>query len=152
MQSNLAITHENLGRLEEASRLKRDVYTGFSELFGDEHKETLREGNNYANSLIALERFEEAKALMRKTVPVARRVLGENDKTTLRARWMYAEALYMDTSSTLDDLREAVTTLEDAGRIARRVFSGAHPITAGVGRELHNARAALRARETPGSS
>ena len=86
---------------------------------------------------------------MRKTVPVARRVLGENDETTLRARWMYAEALYMDTSSTLDDLREAVTTLEETDRIARRVLGGAHPTTKGVESELRDARAALRARETP---
>ena len=28
-QANLAITYENLGRLDEALRLKRDVYTGF---------------------------------------------------------------------------------------------------------------------------
>ena len=32
-----------------------------------------------------------------------------------------------DDAATLDDLREAVTTLEDAERIARRVLGGAHP-------------------------
>ena len=53
------------------------------------------------------------------------------------------------TDATLDDLREAVTTLEDAGRIARRVLGGAHPITMGIERHLRNAQAALRARETP---
>ena len=46
-------------------------------------------------------------------------------------------------------LREAVTTLEDGERIARRVFGGAHPITMGIEEALRNARAALRARETP---
>ena len=58
-------------------------------------------------------------------------------------------ALYMDSSATLHDLREAVTTLEDMERIARRVFGGAHPQTEGFGRNLLEARAALRARETP---
>ena len=77
MQSNLAITHENLGRLEEASRLKRDVYTGFSRLFGEEHANTLQAANNYAWGLLGARRFEEAKALMRKIIPVARRVSGE---------------------------------------------------------------------------
>jgi hypothetical protein len=59
-----------------------------------------------------------------------------------------------DDSATLDDLREAVTTLEDTERIARRVFGGAHPLTTDIERDLQNARAALRARETqsPGSS
>jgi len=40
------------------------------------------------------------------------------------------------TNATLDDLREAVTTLEDAGRIARRVFGGTHPLTTGIEGEL----------------
>ena len=54
-----------------------------------------------------------------------------------------------DPAATLDDLREAVTTLEDAERIARRVLGSAHPTTANIERNLQNARAALRARETP---
>ena len=66
-------------------------------------------------------------------------------------RWMYARALYKDTTSTLDDLREAVTTLEATERMARRVFGGAHPDTAGIEAALRGARAALRARETPPS-
>ena len=59
----------------------------------------------------------------------------------------YAMALYMDASATLEDLREAVTTLEDTERIARRVLGGAHPNTTGIERALRLARAALHARE-----
>jgi hypothetical protein len=62
----------------------------------------------------------------------------------------YAEALYQDPGATLDDLREAVTTLEGVERIARRVFGGTHPLTVEIEDELRDARAALlRARETP---
>ena len=104
---------------------------------------------NYASTLIDLERFEEANALMCKTIPVARRVLGESDETTLAMRQVYTMALFGDDGATLDDLREAVTTLEDTVRIARRVFGGTHPIAEGLGSELQDARAALRARETP---
>ena len=50
------------------------------------------------------------------------------------------------------DLREAVTTLEDTNRIARRVFGGAHPTTESIADNLRHARAALRARETPGGA
>ena len=57
--------------------------------------------------------------------------------------------LYMDTSATLDDLREAVTTLDEAERIARRVLGGANPTVLGIEDSLQDARAALRARETP---
>ena len=55
--------------------------------------------------------------------------------------------LYKDEGATLDDLREAVTTLEDVERIARRVLGGAHPLTALIERNLRAARAARRARE-----
>jgi hypothetical protein len=64
-------------------------------------------------------------------------------------RTLYAQALYKDASATLDDLREAVTTLEEIERIARRVLGGAHPLTTDFERDLQKARAALRARETP---
>ena len=56
---------------------------------------------------------------------------------------------YAGPGATLDDLREAVTTLEDAERIARRVLGGAHPTAASIERNLRAARAALRAREAP---
>ena len=108
--------------------------------------------NNYAATLNDVKRFEESRTLLRKVMPVARRVLGESHETTLRMRWLYAETLYKDDGATLDDLRESVTTLEHVERIARRVLGGAHPLTAGLGREVLRARAALRARETPSSS
>ena len=57
--------------------------------------------------------------------------------------------VYDDPAATLDDLREAVTTLEDAERTTRRVFGGAHPSTMGIQVALQDARAALRASETP---
>ena len=48
-----------------------------------------------------------------------------------------------------DDLREAVTMLEDIERIARRVIGGVHPFTNEIEEHLPIARANLRARETP---
>ena len=129
MQSNLASTYQRLGRLEDVLRMRRDVYSGWLKLNGKGSVDTLREACNYAFSLTDLKRFEEAKALMRKTMPVARRVYGEGNRLTLKMRWIYAAALCMDPGATLDDLREAVTTLEDVERTARRVFGGAHPNT-----------------------
>ena len=84
---------------------------------------------------------------MRKSLPVARRVIGEDNDLTLMMRKMYAESLCMDAGATLDDLREAVTTLEAAERTARRVFGGAHPLTLNIEGDLRNARMVLAARE-----
>ena len=112
---------------------------------------TLAAASNYAFTLINLQRFEKSKALLREMMPVARRVLGENNSLTLKMRRAYGEALYKDPGATLDDLREAVTTLEDAERIARRVFGGAHPSTTGLEKLVQAARAILAARETPPS-
>ena len=82
-------------------------------------------------------------------MPVARRVLGEGDNLTLRMRWNYAQTLYYrGDSATLDELREAVTTLEDTASTARRVLGGAHPLTKAIGKSLRGARAELRAYET----
>ena len=149
VQSNLAMSYNQLGRLEPASRLQQDVYSGTLKRYGEEHNFSLVAANNYANTLIDMKRFEEAKSLLRKTVLVARRVSGDGHDNALRLRWNYARALYKADGATLDDLREAVTTLEDAERIARRVLDGAHSFTGGIEKELRDARAALRARETP---
>ena len=136
-----------LGRLEEALRLRRDVYAGFVRFYGEEHHETLLLACNYALSLLTLKHFEEAKSLFRKVIPVARRVRGDNDENTIRMRWYFAVALYHNEGASLDDLREAATTLEDAARTARRVFGSAHPLTEAVAAYLQDAQAALRARE-----
>ena len=127
----------------------QDTYSGWSKLKGEDHSGTLIAANNYAASLNDLQRFEEAKALLRSTLPVAQRVLGESHDLTLTMRRSYARAICDDPGATLDDMREAVTTLEESERIARRVYGGAHPLTVAVGRNLCEVRAALRARETP---
>ena len=149
VQANLASTYRALGREEQALRLKRDVYSGYLKLHGEERRETLIAANNFALSLVNLRRFKEAKKFMRKTLPVARRILGDNDEPVLRMRWCFARALYGDDDATLDDLRGAVATLEELERIARRVFGGAHPLKVEIERELRRSRAKLRARETP---
>ena len=144
--NNIACTYHMLGRDEEALSMRRDVYSGHLKLHGEEDEDTLVAANNYADTLRCLRRFEEAKSLLRKTMPVARRVLSENQELTLRMRWIYAKVLRDDEGATRDDLREAVTTLEDTARTAQRVFGGAHPMVVDLERSLRESRAALSAR------
>ena len=147
VQGNIANTYATLRRDEEALSMRHEVYSGHLKLHGEEHYDTIREADNYALSLVDVQRYAEAKALLRTTTPVARRVLGEGHRITLKMRWNYAEALYNDPDATLDDLREAVTTLEDAERTARRVLGGTHPTTTGIVACLRKARATLPTRE-----
>ena len=74
---------------------------------------------------------------------MARRVLGEPNILTLEMRQIYARALCENPAATLDDLREAVNTLEDAGRTARQVLGGAHPLTEGIEGDLRRSSRAI---------
>ncbi len=147
VQGNIANSYYKLRRLEPAQRMYRDVYSGHLTFYGEEAEGTIIAANNYALNLKDLHRFEEVKALVRKTMPVARRVLGEIDEITLRLRSTYAQSLYKNPAATLDDLREAVATLGEIARTARRVLGGAHPLAVNIETCLREARAALAARE-----
>ena len=150
-QQNLAGSYRSLGRLDDCLRTQQDVYSGTLELYGEQDKDTLVAANNYAVSLNGLQRFGEARSLLRRTMLVARRTLGEEDTLTLRMRKSYAMALYLDSGASLDDLREAVATMEETAPTARRILGGAHLITGGIEAALQNARAALRASEEAAS-
>ena len=145
-QGNLANAYQELGRLEEALRLRQDVYSGWLKLKGEEDEDTLREAMNYASGLCNLERFEEANSLLQRSIPVAMRVLGESDDITLRLKVIYAQMLYKHDGATLDHLHVAVAGLEKLVPTARRVFGGAHPTTMWVEAALENARATLYVR------
>ena len=105
-----------------------------------------REAHNYAWDLEKLNRHKEAKVLLRKMMPVTRRVLKESHELTLSMRWAYGLALYRDDAATLDELREAVTTLESVAPTWKRIFGPVHPETPLIHGALNEAREALAAR------
>ena len=71
--------------------------------------------------------------MLRKVTPVARRVLGEGHRLTLKLRWLYANCLYdHNDDATLDDLVEAVETLESVAKVWKRFMGERHPETANV--------------------
>ena len=145
-QVNLASTYASLGRSNEALQMKRDVYFGHLKVKGEEHPHTLTVGTNYAAQLLTEKRHTEAKSLLLKMLPVSRRV-GENHDLTLRMRGCYAEALYSDPDATLSDVREAVNTLEEMYRTARRVFGDAHPFATAIGSRVRLSQQVLSGHE-----
>ena len=148
-QTNLANTYDQLGRHEDVLRIRRDAYTGFSRLYGEEHSLTILAALALAGCLFSINDFQETKSLLLRTIPVAQRVLEEGDVLTLKLRSLYADALFADPGATLDDTREAVNTLEDTERTARRFLGSAHPDTAVIERHLRCAREILHERESP---
>jgi hypothetical protein len=143
-QSNLASTYEILG-LPGTLSLRQEIYYERLRLNGEVHEEILSAAYNLAVTLLDLQR-SEAKPLLQKIMPVARRVLGKGSTVTLRMWWTYAKMLYKDDGATFDDLREAVTMLEETERTARRVLGGAHPIVVYMGKSLRDSRVVIDAR------
>ena len=78
--------------------------------------------------------------------------LGESHPVLLTMKRLYARTLYMDSGASLDDLREAVATLEEIERTARRVLGSANPRVWMIEKSLEDARDALHARETSSAS
>ena len=126
----------------------RCVYSGRLKLLGEEHEDTLGAASNYACTLTDLKRFKESEIVLRKVMPVARRLFGNSHNLVLRMRWNYAETLYLNPGAKLDDLSEAVTTLEESERTARRVLGGAHPLVLALEGSMRLSREALHARES----
>ena len=66
-----------------------------------------------------------------------------------RTRKIFAMALYEDPAATRGDLREAMTTLEEIERTARRMLGGAHPLVTAIERNLRASQDAFYARGLP---
>ena len=61
--------------------------------------------------------------------PKARSALGSGARATLMLNTAYAQALFADDGSSLEDLDEAEAVLKDSSRLARQVLGAAHPQT-----------------------
>ena len=72
---------------------------------------------------------------------------GPSTRRAIRAVFssVFAASRSSSIGATLDDLREAVTTLEETEWTARRVLGGSHPLTGVIELRLRDARAALQA-------
>ena len=148
LQTRVGYSYNALGRHEEGLPLQRDVYSGRLKLHGENHQETIWSAGYLANSLYRTRRFDEGKALLRKVIPVARRVLGKGNIDTIRLRWSYGLFLFRSPDATLDDIREAVATMEETYGTVRRVFGAEHSYTREMDpKDIRFARAELRARE-----
>ena len=139
MQGNLANTYAELGRLEEALRLYREVYAANLRLHGPRDAQTLHAASNLSDQLCQMALLAEAKQFLSEQIPLFYDVCGIDDLETIKMRWRYAGVL----SQQNEGHTEAVATLEDVVRRCRRVFGVSHPLTAKAQYALGRARKRL---------
>ena len=142
-----------LGRVEEALRIERDVYSGYVKLNGEEARDTLHEALNFAMTLRKAGHKPEAKEFLRTRSPVADRALGRENYISLRLRWLHANSLCDDADATLDELVQAEATLKSVLGSWRRIMGASHPDTIPLEHAVVRVQAALAAHQSaPGDS
>ena len=125
-KNNLAMCYGKTGRPKEARRLHSEVHAGWLRLKGTDHEQTINAANNLAISSMALGHLGDAKSLLRKNIRACRRSFGADHVYTFRAHSLFVRILYIEQAS-MEDLREAVSIMEDVCRRGRRVLGDSHP-------------------------
>jgi tetratricopeptide (TPR) repeat protein len=92
--SNIALVLHEQGRLTEAEREHRKVFTERREIFGPEDPSTLTSRSNLALVLHDLARLDEAEAEYRSVLAIRTKLLGPNDPSTLTSRHHLARVLH----------------------------------------------------------
>ena len=158
VQGNLAMTYGQLGRLDEALSMRRDVYSGHLRHrdLGPLHQSTLGAAVNLSTSLVDAGNYAEARAFMRDQMELARRAFGADHPVTLDFQWGYSRAFTLDKDVSAEQLAEVATTLEKTLKVSQRVRGREHPMTYGIRDELVIAKTkeaiARRPGECPGDA
>ena len=124
----------------------RDAYESYVEKFGETHTETLGLALDLAITFRQTDKNADAKSFLRGRVLIADRFLGREKMLSLRLRWVYANSLTDSADATIDDLVEAVETLESVAKSWKRVMGERHPETVKVLNASKSARAPAPAR------
>ena len=124
---------------QKAISIYRDVYGRYRALNGDAYPETINVALNFGRALYKDGDFSELKEVLRALLSV-QDVQGLHG---LQLRWLYANALRNAENATLDDLVEAVETLDDVSQKWRRMLGPQHPDYPAVENALNRTRQAL---------
>ena len=140
-RGNLAICYYNLGQLDEALSMQREVYAGRQNLFWSGGNQDIAVCN-LTEYLVAAREFEEAQSLAREELPAIIDRHGPDGSLTLEVRAWYARALFRADGASEDDVAEALTILEDVLRRSKRVLGDSHPDTERARKFLEEVRSA----------
>ncbi|MFI5648975.1 tetratricopeptide repeat protein [Kitasatospora sp. NPDC051705] len=123
-RSNLATSHQQAGRTQEAIDLLQQVLTDYERVVGPHHPHTLTARNNLASSYRQAGRTQEAIDLLQQVLTDRERVLGAHHPHTLNTRGNLAHA-YWQAGRT----DEAITIEEQVLTDYERVVGAHHPQT-----------------------
>ena len=99
-RSSIAICLEELGRSEEALRIKMEIYTQHVKILGTCHESTLIAALNLSQGLITNGNCTAAAKFLRDRMPEDRRVFEKEDVMMLRFRDNYALSLFKSKTAT----------------------------------------------------
>ena len=140
-RGNLAICLYNLGQLDEALSMQREVYAGRQNLFWSGGNQDIAVCN-LTEYLVAAREFEEAQSLAREELPAIIDRHGPDGSLTLEVRAWYARALFRAGDAAEDDVSEAEEVLEDVLLRSKRVLGDSHPDTERARKFLEEVRSA----------
>ena len=144
VKSNLAHCYQQLGRSDDALRLRREIFDGAKESLGAGNGHTLSLGCNLCTSLAQSGRAAEARTLHYECLPLARKHLGpDHDVSLSHAEYLAATIRACDPRE--KDALEAEALLKDTLERRRRVFGAAHPSTRAVADDLESLQQATNA-------
>ena len=133
----------DLGRLEEAVELQREVFAGCIELDGLEHKDTIYQGSVLVVALLKVNRVAESQELADELLAAAEQFLPEDDQTMMWLESAYYRTVYADDAATVEELSAVVTDLDELRQRSQRVFGAGHSTTAKIQGHLTEAREKL---------
>jgi len=125
--SNLSNCYRALGRLGESLVIDRKVYELEISRWGGEHESARTSAMNYARTLGACGDFAGSAEFIRGCLPLVTKGLAPDHADVIHIRLHLANGLWLNRTASEDDVREAVTILEDLHPKASRVLGEAHP-------------------------
>lgn len=123
-KNNLATALFQLGRLEDAETLLREVGKARTRKLGADHPDTLQTMSDLGFILANLGQFEEAESIQRETVELEQRQLGHDHPETLISTSNLAQTLMA-----LGHYEEARDLQQNVVTKSKEVFGAEHPDT-----------------------
>ena len=136
IQGNIANCYEQLGRLSDSLRVRREMLSRRRKSCKLDDPMVLHIVADLGITLNRLHFYTETQPLMHLYLPVARRVLGSDNELTFMMIQCLASAISQNGTAPRGDLLESISLLEELVKRTQQVLGSSHPTTQRTGRNL----------------